>query len=590
METTLPGIIEILRNQLPKDNMPEILYDSPETHHAYNNRRQIFNTYFQFRPTAMVFCTNTRQVADVIACVKKNDYKGVFRVCSGGHDHEGECSGTDALVIDLSKMTGVTIREKENYATIQPGIMFINLIKQMNAKNVGLPHGTCYSVRIAGFTFGGGWGPWTRMKGMGCESLAGVTIVLGDGTYKTIIDNQLIPIYEGQHVPDLDEQDRKLLWALRGGGGMSYGIVTELIYKTFTLPDYTTKFTIGWQRAGGDIPPAVDILKRWEELIAYNENKDLLGTNLKIAARHRDKEDKTPVERSLHDCFFYGYYMGDKARFKSQKEFEDHLRAVIVKEWFPVNRYGRYSIKFEDSVEAVLSDNTTGGAPGKLLRVADTNRRSWSTFSAWDRVIKWDTDKHQNPNLERIYNTDTLPKHFEAIPPEIDLPAPHKITSRLAIVTDDKLVAETRRIKLIESLESDLLYAKGEEEGLNAYFTLGAISGEYYKNYDHKANEFPQGSSFPYKKCYYTIQYQAWWDSEGAEKPAVQPYVNRAIDWLEVCRNYDIPGTYGAFISFKDDSIPTRVYFQDSYDQLKKIKEAYCKDPNNMLSSRKTII
>ncbi len=89
------------------------------------------------------------------------------------------------------------------------------------------------------------------------------------------------------------------------------------------------------------------------------------------------------------------------------------------------------------------------------------------------------------------------------------------------------------------------------------------------------ANQFPEGSSFAYKKCFYTVQYQAWWDNDGIENPKVQPYVNRAIDWLEVCRNYEIPATYGAFISFKDDSIPTRVYFQESYDRLKEIKEAY---------------
>ncbi|HVW98191.1 MAG TPA: FAD-binding protein [Mucilaginibacter sp.] len=601
MEITLPGIVEILKNQLPKDNMPEILYDSPETAYTYNNERQIFNRYFQFRPTAIVFCTNTKQVADVIACIRRNNYKGVFRVRSGGHDHEGECSATDALLIDLSRMKTVAIREKENYATIQPGIMFIDLIKQMNAKNVGLPHGTCYSVRIAGFTFGGGWGPWTRLKGMGCESLAGVTIVLGDGTYRTIIDNKLIPEYEGHRVPDLTAPDRELLWALRGGGGMSYGVVTELIYKTFTLPDYTTKFTVAWQRASGNIPPAVNILKRWEELIAYGKNEDLLGTNLKIVARHRDATDTTPVDRSLHDCFFYGYYMGDKRRFKDQKEFESHLEKIIIYEWFPISQFGRYSIKFEDKIEAILSNNTTDGsqplansltdrASGKLLGVPDTDKRSWSTFSAWDRVVKWDTDEHKSPLLESIYKTSALPKHFEAIPPEMDQPAPHKLTSRLAMVTSDARVAEARRIKLIESLESDLLFANGEEQGLSTYFTLGAITGEYYKNYDHKANEFPQGSSFPYKNCYYTIQYQAWWNNNNVDNPLVQPYVNRGLDWLEVCRNYDIPGTYGAFISFKDASIPTRVYFQESYDRLKKIKESYSKDPDNMLSSRKTII
>ncbi|WP_294312752.1 FAD-dependent oxidoreductase [uncultured Chryseobacterium sp.] len=229
MTTTLPDIIEILEEHLPQDNRPEILFDSPSTNEEYNDKRQIFNTYYQFRPTAMVFCTNTEQVSDVIKCIRQYNYTGLLRVRSGGHDHEGECSATDALVIDLSKMTTVDIEADLNYATIQPGIMFIDLIKQMNAKNVGLPHGTCYSVRIAGFTFGGGWGPWTRQKGMGCESLAGVNIVLGDGSYRTIIDNKLISEYKGRAVPDLNDADRQILWALRGGGGMSYGFNSPAI-------------------------------------------------------------------------------------------------------------------------------------------------------------------------------------------------------------------------------------------------------------------------------------------------------------------------------------------------------------------------
>lgn len=591
MEVTLPTIIEILKKYLPQNNMPEILYDSPETNFTYNEKRQIFNTYYQFRPTAIVYCTNTEQVSAVMQCIKKYNYKGVLRVLSGGHDHEGECSGTDSLVIDLSRMNTVDIRAEKNYAIIKPGIRFIDLIEQMNAKNVGLPHGTCFSVRIAGFSFGGGWGPWTRQKGMGCESLAGVTIVLGDGSYRSLIDNKLIPVYEGKPVKDLNEADRKLLWALRGGGGMSYGIITELIYKTFSLPDYTTKFTIAWDQKFSKVTaPAIDILKRWEELITYNVNQDLLGTNLKIVAKHKSEEDKTPVEKSLHDCYFYGYYMGNKPQFKNQTDFEKHLEEIIIKDWFPKKQYGEYKIKFESSIEAALSNNTTDGSATKLMAVPNRSKREWSTFSAWDRIVKWDTDQHKNPVLEGIYHTAALPQHFEAIPPEIDLPAPHKITSRFAIMTNEKAMAELRRKKLIESLESNLLYAEGAKQGLVTYFTLGAISGDYYKNYDYKENTFPQGSSFPYKKCNYTIQYQVWWNNDGVDNPLVQPYVNRALDWLEACRDYDIPATYGAFISFKDDSIPTKVYFQDSYDRLIQIKESYSKDPDNVLSSRKTII
>lgn len=591
MEVAIQSVIGMLQERLPKNNMPEILFDSPKTNQEYNDKRQIFNTYYQFRPTAMVFCTNPEQVSAVIKCLREWHYKGDLRVRSGGHDHEGECSGTDAIVIDLSEMKNVTIDAEKNYAVIQPGIMFIDLIKAMNEKNVGLPHGTCYSVRIAGFTFGGGWGPWTRQKGMGCESLAGVTIVLGDGTIKKIIDNKLIPEYEGNPVKDLDDEDRKLLWALRGGGGMSYGVVTELIYKTFTLPDYTTKFTVAWDHTiSPNIPPAVKLLQRWEQLIQYGENPDLLGTNLKVVAKHKDDEDKTPVKNSKHDTYFYGYYMGSKAQFASQQEFEDNLGKIIHTDWFPKSEYLDYTVSFEDKIKAVLSNNVTSVITGKLTAIPDQTQREWSPFSAWDRIIKWDTGNHKNDDLESKYDTSALPLHFQAIPPEIDKPAPHKITSRLATVTDDEQVAKNRREKLIESLESNLLYDEGTKQGMTTYFTLGAITGEYYKNYDYQANVYPQGSAMPYKQCYYTIQYQAWWNNNGIINPAVQPYVNRAMDWLEVCRNYDIPGTYGSFISFKDDSVPTRVYFQDSYDHLKEIKEKYVQDPENMLSSRKTII
>ncbi|MCO6427920.1 BBE domain-containing protein [Nitrosomonas communis] len=66
--------------------------------------------------------------------------------------------------------------------------------------------------------------------------------------------------------------------------------------------------------------------------------------------------------------------------------------------------------------------------------------------------------------------------------------------------------------------------------------------------------------------------------------------LNRALDWMDICRDYDIPNTSGAFISFKDSSVPTRTYFDKSYNELVKIKQTRVKDPYNHFSSRKTII
>lgn len=519
-------LIKALRN-INCNGSPTVLTDCcDDDAAAYNERRQVFNRKFQFRPTAIVLCENTEQVSEVIKIV--NEYDCVLRVRSGGHDHEGESGGTDTVVIDFSKMNNAEVDHTEGVARIQPGAIFKNLIKVLNANNVGIPHGTCGTVGIAGFTMGGGWGPWTRSKGMCCESLVGATIVLGDGTIKTLT---------------VDGEDKELLWALRGGGGMSYGVVTELVIKTFELPPNTIKFNVEW-----DSTPALQVLKKWESLIAPDANPNLLGTNLKIVGT---PEQKVSVEESIHECVFYGYYAGS----------EEELWADIDR-WFHDLPYSDINI------------------PNALLRAQANNAEDvMADFSLWDRISTTST-KRKLLGQERL----------QLIPPDTDAPAPHKISSKL--VKPEGLGDEGHEL-LIRSLESSLISQEGEMAGIHCYVTLGAISGMYYR--DYKPGDHPLGSAFPYKTRPYTIQYQAWWN-QGEEEIAegqeydVYRYVNRAQDWIETCRSQYFPQTEGSFISFKDDSIPTENYFLQSYEDLKRIKLTYSKDPKNRFRTRKTII
>jgi hypothetical protein len=62
------------------------------------------------------------------------------------------------------------------------------------------------------------------------------------------------------------------------------------------------------------------------------------------------------------------------------------------------------------------------------------------------------------------------------------------------------------------------------------------------------------------------------------------------MDWIDTARNFEIPNTSGAFISFKDINIPTSVYFDKSYEKLKTIKINHSLDPFNHFRTRKTII
>lgn len=511
---------------------PKVLTDCCGDNTEYNQKRQVFNRKFQFRPAAIVFCTCSEHVSQVILITKQYDWE--IRVRSGGHDHEGECSNTDAVVIDFSEMTQVTVDTQAGVARIQPGIPFELLIPKLNEQNVSIPHGTCGTVRIAGYTFGGGWGPWTRRYGMCCERLAGVTIVLGDGSVRQLSEDSA------------DPSDRDLLWALRGGGGMSYGVVTELVIKTFPLPPSIIQFNTVWENS-----PALDVLKAWENVIAPDQNDALVGTNLKIMGKPYDGQ---PVETSVHECTFYGYYAGTVAELEADLD-----------RWFK---------DVPPSEKNIPQPLLTGKAGGVVTNTGNT----WA-FSGWDRVSV-------AARLQKKMGKGKV----GLIQPDTDYPGPHKITSRL--VKEEGLGDEGRKT-LIRSLESTLIHPEDTEAALFCYVTLGAIWGPFYNSYNPA--DHPLGSAFPYKKRPYTIQYQVWWDEGDADiakgkEYDVNLYTNEAQDWIEECRQRDFPQTEGAFISFKDSSVPTREYFLQSFERLRQTKLDYSKDPDNRLRSRKTII
>jgi hypothetical protein len=511
---------------------PEVLKGA-DPNERYNEVRQVFNRRFNHKPAYIVLVESAEQVSNAVKVANEYDYP--LRVCAGRHDHEGENSATGAIVIDFRKMTHWEVKDHSNNKKcvhVQPGVRFQDIVAKMaDDYDRSIPHGTCQSVGVAGFTLGGGWGPWTRKHGMCCEYLVGATIVLGDGEIVRITDDE-------------KDKNRDLLWALRGGGGFSYGIVTEFVIETFESPKEAIKFKVIWETT-----PAIDVLKRWEDITDPNQgdgNPKLVGTNLQIDAV---PANSMAVEESIHTCIFYGYYVGDAPTYDAMCE---ELRGDLGN-WFD-------------------------GLMPTTLNIPEKHENDKISFSTWER---------RPPKNVNSIRKGLLGAEF---PADEDAPAPHKITSRL--VVKEGLGDEGRK-RLINSLRSDLLSVDGQAAGIHTYVTLGAIWGPFYKSYNRL--DHPLGSAFPYKERPYTIQYQCWWDESEEDKAHgkmyhVHRYVNRALDWIDQSRQRAFPQTKGAFISFKDSSVPTREYFCESYDRLVRIKMAYSRDVNNVFSTRKTII
>ncbi|CAL2077963.1 FAD-dependent oxidoreductase [Tenacibaculum sp. 190524A02b] len=529
----LPSNVEISTN-----------WGSLEDVFQHTKKSQIFNRRLQFNPFVIVFCEQESDVLTTYQAAKNNNLP--IKVRAGGHDHEGECTGTNIVLIDVSKMSEakqVKIDPATKVAHIPPGIRFQTLTSELAKHDVMIPHGTCATVGISGFTMGGGWGPWTRKEGMCCEHLVGANIILGDGTLHKIEA-------KGNEVPEL-------LWALRGGGGLSYGIVTELRIQTFPLPPVLHRFDLTWNPYEDNDPdsliekvPTLKVLQKWENIIKSEETPQLTGTNLKINGRPWEANKPVPSNIS-HNCVFYGYWEGTEESLDKfiTKNFTDDLTPSII--------------NIEPPTGADYGDKEYG------LQLMS----SWDRESLYKIRLKMSVDLQGTP-----------------LQPDEDEPAPHKITSRL--VNKNGLDANNQNgyQKLLESLSSDLLLEGNRALGLFNYVTLGAIVGDFYKNNIDKTN-----SAFPYKDKLYTIQYQCWWNEIEFQKQEFQDNfvydrTNRALDWIEVSRDYDIPNTSGAFISFKDSSIPTKTYFDKSYHRLIEIKENYSKDKYNHFRSRKTII
>ena len=565
----------------------------------YNKASQVFNRRFQLKPFAIIYCESTEDVQRVYKDAIANNLP--IRVRSGGHDHEGECSGTNVILIDMSRINHVEVSHNKKFARIGPGIRFKDLTPQLALNEVMIPHGTCATVGVAGFTFGGGWGPWTRKQGMNCEGLVGVTVVIGNGEIVKLTSN------------NSDKKD--LLWALKGGGGMSYGIVTELQLEVFPLPNKLIKFEVEWNPYEEDDPSVIEInkknrltkaiIKAWQNVI-INEgnsysgedftNDQLIGTNLKVSGKYLEgnPEEFNP-EEAIHNCIMYGYWQG------TEKSLLSFVNYCFTGESQPseLRLIGKGGQRLNYADDGLMSawDRQSYSAIKRTIKLAsyDTSAKNNAentintNEATYDKVYKIGEISAKNSGLDMATELFELLTTKKPLPPDLDAPAPHKITCRLAYkggLTDKGLN------QLISSLTSKLILPDNRSLGLFNYITLGAIVGEYYDNLSAEAKK---RSAFPYKNSAYTIQYQTWWNTELLQKEKEQDNkvynrTNRGLDWMQVCRDYEIENSGGSFISFKDASIPTKTYFGDNYEHLIKVKKDFSKDPKNHFRTRKTIL
>ena len=253
--------------------------DSP----YYPTARQLFNPRFDsVQPAGIAYCVSPADVQTCLAFARRFGLPLVPR--SGGHSYAGY-STTTGLVLDVTRMRGVTVDAGARTAIVGAGSRLIDVYAALSQHGMALPAGSCPTVGIAGLTLGGGVGVLGRKFGLTCDNLLAAQVVVADGRVLTC---------DASHNPNL-------FWALRGGGGGNFGVVTSFTFRVHPVATLSL-FTLRWPWDS-----AAAVIDAWQEWAP--QAPDELWSNCLLQAT-RDQKSNPIAEVN-------GVYVGDVAPLNS---------------------------------------------------------------------------------------------------------------------------------------------------------------------------------------------------------------------------------------------------------------------------------
>jgi FAD/FMN-containing dehydrogenase len=183
-------------------------------------------------PAASAYAVAAHSTADVVAAVKfarRHSLRLVVK--GGGHSYLGGSNAADSLLIWTRAMNRIELHDAfvpdscatapTHAVTLGAGCMWIDAYTDVTTiAGRYVQGGGCTSVGVAGLVQGGGFGSFSKRYGLAAASLLQAEIVTADGVPRTVNASR----------------DPDLFWALKGGGGGSFGIVTKLTLQTHDLP------------------------------------------------------------------------------------------------------------------------------------------------------------------------------------------------------------------------------------------------------------------------------------------------------------------------------------------------------------------
>ena len=192
---------------------------------------QVSGWYNAWAPAVSARAVAARNTADVQAAVNfARNHNLRLVVKGGGHSYQGTSNAPDSLLVWTRPLRDVTVhdaftpsggREAVPAVSVGAGAVWLDVYDAVTTKAGRYAQGGgCTTVGVAGHIQSGGFGSLSKTFGTAAGSLLEAEVVTADGVARIV----------NQH------RDPELHWALKGGGGGGFGVVTRLTLRTHPLP------------------------------------------------------------------------------------------------------------------------------------------------------------------------------------------------------------------------------------------------------------------------------------------------------------------------------------------------------------------
>jgi FAD/FMN-containing dehydrogenase len=327
------------------------------------------------------YAVSAKTTTDVVAAVNfARTHSLRLAVKGGGHSYQGTSSAPDSLLVWTRQMNNISLHENfiakgcaeitgpQHAVSVGAGAMWIDAyhaVTTLGGRYV--QGGGCTTVGVAGLIQSGGFGNFSKNFGTAAANLLEAEIVTADGE---------IRIANACTNPDL-------FWAIKGGGGGSFGIVTRLTLRTYELPEIFGA-VFGKIKASTDKAFLALINKifefyaqelfnpHWGEQIGFNPDNTV---NISMVFQGMNQQQAEKIWQPLIT------WIDNNKEYSLEEPF--HFLAVPARHFWDKNYHNKHF------PQLVVADERPGALEHHILWKGDQDQAGWFIHgykSAWISV------------------------------------------------------------------------------------------------------------------------------------------------------------------------------------------------------------